>query len=90
MKMESLNQRKLELEKKELQLKESVIKFDKFLKVFAQNIHSSINSKIASSINQHKINRKTTQSCQELSKRPRTNVNCKKQSKKKSKDFKKK
>jgi hypothetical protein len=33
MKMEGLNQRKLELEKKELQLKESVIKFDKFLKV---------------------------------------------------------
>lgn len=33
MKMESLNQRKAELEKKENQLKESVIKFDKFLKV---------------------------------------------------------
>ena len=32
MKMEGLNQRKFELEKKELQLKESVIKFDKFLK----------------------------------------------------------
>lgn len=33
MKMESLNQRKVELEKKENQLKESVVKFDKFLKV---------------------------------------------------------
>jgi hypothetical protein len=33
MKIESLNQRKKELEKKEIQLKESVIKFDKFLKV---------------------------------------------------------
>ncbi|CAF0779248.1 unnamed protein product [Brachionus calyciflorus] len=32
MKMESLAQRRMELEKKELQLKESVIKFDKFLK----------------------------------------------------------
>lgn len=32
MKIESLNQRKQELEKKEIQLKESVIKFDKFLK----------------------------------------------------------
>ena len=33
MKMESLTQRKHELEKKEVQLKESVVKFDKFLKV---------------------------------------------------------
>lgn len=33
MKMESLNQRRQELEKKEAQLKESVLKFDKFLKV---------------------------------------------------------
>ena len=33
MKMESLSQRKKELEKKEIQLKESVVKFDKFLKV---------------------------------------------------------
>ncbi len=33
MKMESLHQRRDELEKKELQLKESVLKFDKFLKV---------------------------------------------------------
>lgn len=33
MKMESLSQRKQELEKKEVQLKESVVKFDKFLKV---------------------------------------------------------
>jgi hypothetical protein len=32
--MESLHQRREELEKKELQLKESVLKFDKFLKVF--------------------------------------------------------
>ena len=39
MKMESLHQRREELEKKELQLKESVLKFDKFLKVF-----NSINS----------------------------------------------
>ena len=41
MKMESLNQRKVELEKKENQLKESVIKFDKFLKVkilYSRNI----------------------------------------------------
>lgn len=34
MKMESLHQRREELERKELQLKESVLKFDKFLKVF--------------------------------------------------------
>ncbi len=34
MKIDSLNQRKQDLEKKEIQLKESVIKFDKFLKVF--------------------------------------------------------
>ncbi len=34
MKMESLHQRRDELEKKELQLKESVLKFDKFLKVW--------------------------------------------------------
>jgi hypothetical protein len=34
--MESLNQRKQELEKKEVQLKESVIKFDKFLKVYSK------------------------------------------------------
>lgn len=33
LKVESLNQRKQDLEKKEVQLKESVIKFDKFLKV---------------------------------------------------------
>ena len=32
MKMESLNQRRQDLEKKESQLKESVLKFDKFLK----------------------------------------------------------
>ncbi len=32
LKIESLNQRKQDLEKKEIQLKESVIKFDKFLK----------------------------------------------------------
>lgn len=32
MKMESLSQRKQELERKEIQLKESVVKFDKFLK----------------------------------------------------------
>ena len=37
MKIESLNQRKQELEKKEIQLKESVIKFDKFLKVKTLN-----------------------------------------------------
>lgn len=41
MKMESLNQRKAELEKKENQLKESVIKFDKFLKV---NIYLKVDS----------------------------------------------
>ena len=34
LKIESLNQRKQDLEKKEVQLKESVIKFDKFLKVW--------------------------------------------------------
>lgn len=33
MKMESLQQRRAELERKELQLKESLEKFDKFLKV---------------------------------------------------------
>jgi len=38
MKMESLSQRKQELEKKEVQLKESVVKFDKFLKVIVHDI----------------------------------------------------
>ena len=38
MKMESLNQRRQDLEKKEAQLKESVLKFDKFLKVMVKNI----------------------------------------------------
>ena len=38
MKMESLSQRKQELEKKEVQLKESVVKFDKFLKVILHGI----------------------------------------------------
>lgn len=33
MKMESLQQRREELERKEFQLKESLLKFDKFLKV---------------------------------------------------------
>ena len=33
MKMESLQQRREELERKEYQLKESLLKFDKFLKV---------------------------------------------------------
>ena len=33
MKMDSLKQRKMELEKKEILLKESILKFDKFLKV---------------------------------------------------------
>ena len=35
MKMESLQQRREELERKEYQLKESLLKFDKFLKVMA-------------------------------------------------------
>ena len=35
MKMESLQQRREELERKEYQLKESLLKFDKFLKVIA-------------------------------------------------------
>ena len=52
MKMDSLSQRKQELEKKEVQLKESVVKFDKFLKVrlnfkeeckFYLNIHNHVN-----------------------------------------------
>ena len=34
MKMESLQQRREELERKEYQLKESLLKFDKFLKVY--------------------------------------------------------
>ena len=34
MKMESLQQRREELERKEYQLKESLLKFDKFLKVW--------------------------------------------------------
>ena len=37
MKMESLQQRREELERKEYQLKESLLKFDKFLKVNKQN-----------------------------------------------------
>ncbi len=36
MKMDSLKQRKIELEKKEILLKESILKFDKFLKVRVQ------------------------------------------------------
>ena len=36
MKMESLQQRREELERKEYQLKESLLKFDKFLKVLQQ------------------------------------------------------
>lgn len=47
MKMESLQQRREELERKEFQLKESLLKFDKFLKVrielswgsFFQSVH---------------------------------------------------
>ena len=35
MKMESLQQRREELERKEFQLKESLLKFDKFLKVIS-------------------------------------------------------
>ena len=38
MKMESLQQRREELERKEYQLKESLLKFDKFLKVETHNL----------------------------------------------------
>ena len=38
MKMESLQQRREELERKEYQLKESLLKFDKFLKVLQWQI----------------------------------------------------
>lgn len=38
MKMESLQQRREELERKEYQLKESLLKFDKFLKVHTNTI----------------------------------------------------
>ena len=41
MKMESLQQRREELEKKEYQLKESLLKFDKFLKVNNYTSHSA-------------------------------------------------
>ena len=47
MKMESLSQRKLELEKKEVQLKESVVKFDKFLKVILIKNQPFINNILA-------------------------------------------
>lgn len=41
MKMESLQQRREELERKEYQLKESLLKFDKFLKVISNcNLHN--------------------------------------------------
>ena len=40
MKMESLSQRKQELEKKEVQLKESVVKFDKFGGKSANFVHA--------------------------------------------------
>ena len=40
MKMESLQQRREELERKEFQLKESLLKFDKFLKVINYFFHS--------------------------------------------------
>ena len=39
MKMESLQQRREELERKEFQLKESLLKFDKFLKVCKFNFN---------------------------------------------------
>ena len=51
MKMESLQQRREELERKEFQLKESLLKFDKFLKVcmkihllvkFGVNVYSAV------------------------------------------------
>ena len=38
MKMESLQQRREELERKEYQLKESLLKFDKFLKVHLSSL----------------------------------------------------
>ena len=42
MKMESLHQRREELERKELQLKDSVLKFDKFLKVLKGKVSMKI------------------------------------------------
>jgi hypothetical protein len=42
MKMESLQQRREELERKEYQLKESLLKFDKFLKVLKIDIIKNI------------------------------------------------
>ena len=40
MKMESLQQRREELERKEFQLKESLLRFDKFLKVNFNKMYS--------------------------------------------------
>jgi hypothetical protein len=48
MKMESLHQRRDELEKKELQLKESVLKFDKFLKVYFLSINFMVHYTVLS------------------------------------------
>jgi hypothetical protein len=48
MKMESLHQRREELERKELQLKESVLKFDKFLKVLSKKVFFVIFYKLTS------------------------------------------
>lgn len=46
MKMESLQQRREELERKEYQLKESLLKFDKFLKVHCIYINNPIHVSI--------------------------------------------
>ena len=48
MKMESLQQRREELERKEYQLKESLLKFDKFLKVSHKSmcVHACIRNAV--------------------------------------------
>ena len=51
MKMESLQQRKEELERKEYQLKESLLKFDKFLKVTLCFFHTEDKLSLPSSEN---------------------------------------
>ena len=48
MKMESLQQRREELERKEYQLKESLLKFDKFLKVMGKVLLENVSINLQS------------------------------------------
>ncbi len=82
MKMDSLTQRKQELEKKEIQLKESVLKFDKFLKVkrvffLTEQLNYFLNLKLTNQ-------RKTMPNFREPLKRLKMSASYKKPSKKRS------